>query len=102
MFTSDTSMPRRNRLDTLHHTDPRARPLRTEDLVRRLRPLVGAPAAPAEPTGFYVVAGGNHRPLPGNMFAADPGVRVKYLSATPVDHPDALAPEGLARLCEAG
>jgi hypothetical protein len=99
---ADAMFPREWYLDSLYHVDACARRLRTEDLVRRLRPALGLGPAPAEPTGYFVVARGAHRVTPANAFADAPGIRTKYLAPAAVDHPDALSPEGLAELCAGG
>lgn len=99
---SDTVYPREWYTDTAYHADAGCRRLRTEALVRRLRPHVGLPPAPDEPAGFYLVASPTHRPTVANAFADEPGVRVKYLSAEPIDHPDAVTPQGIARLVQTG
>jgi hypothetical protein len=81
--------------DTVYHPDAGCRRVRTEALARRLRPHLGLPEAPPEPTGLFLVAGAPHLPDADSAFAADAGVQTKYLSAEPIDHPDAITPEQL-------
>ena len=98
----DTVYPRAWFTDTAYHPDGGCRRLRTEQLVRRLRPHLGLPPAPERPSGFYLVTARAPAPTAANAFADDPAVRVMYLTAEPVDHPDAVAPPRVAELARTG
>ena len=99
---ADVSFPKAWFTDTAYHPDGGCRGLRTEALIRRLRPHLALPTAPQEPAAYYLIARGDHRPDPRNAVANAPGTRVKYLVPQPVDHPDAVTPEGVARLHASG
>jgi hypothetical protein len=99
---AQTAYPRAWYTDTAYHTDACCRRLRTEQLVRRLRPHVGLPPAPEQPTGYYLISSPTHRPNDVNAFADDPGVSVKYLADGSVDHPDAVTPAQVATLVGSG
>jgi hypothetical protein len=98
----DNVYPRPWFTDTAYHTDGCCRRIRTEQLVRRLRPHFGLAPAPQTATAVYLVAGGTHQPAKDNAFADDPGVRAKYLVADAVDHHDAVTPAGVIALVETG
>ena len=99
---AEAAYPRAWYTDTAYHTDACCRRIRTEALVRRLRPHVGLPPAPEQATGHYLVTGGLHRPAAADAFADHPGVRVKYLAIEPVDHPAAITPAQLPDLVTTG
>jgi hypothetical protein len=98
----ETAFPRQWFTDTSYHCDAPTRRVRTEALAKRLRKYFDLPPLPDRPTGFYLVASQAHRPRPGNAFADDPGVEVKYLAADPIDHPDAATPGQATKWLEAG
>jgi len=99
---SETVYPRAWLTDTAYHSDAGCRRLRTERLVRRLRPHFGLPPAPDQPSGFYVVTGDAPAPTAANAFADDPGMRARYLTTEPVDHPDAMMPAQVSELAGTG
>jgi len=99
---ADNAYPKPWFLDSDHHTNAACRRLRTEALIRRLRPHLGLPPAPDQPSAFFFIADPNHRLTPGNLFDDDPAVRVKYLTPTPLPHPDAITPSTAAEICRSG
>jgi len=66
-------------MDTPYHPNPCCRRIRTEELIRRLRPLFGLPAAIPEVLGVFLLAGEDHQLTGGNIFADDPNVIFRYL-----------------------
>jgi hypothetical protein len=99
---ADTAFPPQWFTDTIYHADGACRRIRTEDLIRRLRPYFGLPQITGKTEGIYLVTRGVNLSRPGNSFVDRPGVRVKYLSQQPVDHPDAITPSDLPALAMAG
>jgi hypothetical protein len=112
---SDTIFPQEWFADTPYHVDGGCRRVRTEALIRRLRPYFAMPAAskpsklsePLDPDvqraeGIYLVGAGTNWLRPGNTFAGRPGVQVKYLTTGPMDCPDAITPADLALLAARG
>jgi hypothetical protein len=99
---SDNAFPRDWFMDTPYHANPCCRRIRTEELIRRLRPRLGLPPAPEKISGVFLVAGIDHQLTAGNLFADDPGVVVRYLR--PHDEMDvrALSPTAVANLVRAG
>lgn len=82
--------------DTIYHVDPGCRRIRTEALIRRLRPFYGLTPTAQTTTGIYLVTGKTWWLRPGNAFAGQPDVRAKYLMPARVDSPDAITPGELA------
>jgi hypothetical protein len=99
---SETAFPRQMFTDSVYHADGGCRRIRTEDLVRKLRPYYGVAEPSEETRGIFLVGGGVNRPRPGNLFAKHPYVRVKYLSAKRLNHPDALTPADLPGIAAGG
>jgi hypothetical protein len=86
--------------DTEYHVTAACRRVRTEELIRRLRPVLGLPPAPDATTAVLLVGPRNHRLNPGNIFADQPGLRVRVLSDA-VD-PRAITPAQITELVRAG
>ncbi len=111
---SDTIFPRDWFDDTFYHLDGGCRRVRTEALIRRLRPYFTLPSVPAtgstgapqasalDVQGIYLVGGGTSWLRPGNTFADRPGVQVKYLVPHPMECPDAITPSDVAALAARG
>lgn len=75
----DACYPRAWFMDSCYHVDPCCRRIRTEALMRRLRPELGLAPEPETFRGIYLVCGRQHAPSPGNLFAQDVGVHARYL-----------------------
>jgi hypothetical protein len=86
--------------DTEYHVTAACRRVRTEELIRRLRPVLGVPPAPDAPNAVLLVGPRNHRLNPGNIFADQPGLRVRVLSDA--EDPRAITPPQVAELVRAG
>lgn len=100
---AEASYPRECYFDTEYHTQPYCRRVRTEHLIRNLRPALGlSPAAESIQEGLYVIAQGNHQLTDGNLFVDRPAVAVRYLVTHPPDHPDAITPQQVAELAHQG
>jgi hypothetical protein len=100
---AEASYPRECYFDTEYHTQPYCRRVRTEHLIRLLRPSLGlAPVAADLQKGLYIIAQGNHQLTDGNLFADRPAVGVKYLVNHPPDHPDAITPQQVVDLSRQG
>jgi hypothetical protein len=109
---SDTFYPRDWFTDTTYHPDGGCRRVRTEALIRELRPYFDLPglkppatnltSSPEQWQGTYLVGGETNWLRPGNTFADRPGVQVKYLSPQPMECPDALTPADVAALAGSG
>jgi hypothetical protein len=87
-------------MDSPYHANPCCRRVGTEELIRRLRPALGLPAAPEKISGVFLVAGIEHRPTAGNLFAQDPGMVFRYLGTD--SDARAISPEEVVRLVRAG
>ncbi|MGD0461495.1 MAG: hypothetical protein ABSB74_03300 [Tepidisphaeraceae bacterium] len=97
---ADNAFPPDWFMDTPYHPNPCCRRVRTEELIRRLRPVLGLPPAPQKVTGLFLLAGTDHRRTDGNTFADHPGVVFRYLSPEP--GLDAISPEAAAQLVRGG
>ena len=95
---TDNTYPAEWFTDTSYHPDAGCRRVRTEAIIRNLRPHFGMAEKASAATGIYLVGAGAHVPAIENAFLNMPGVQVKYLSAQPVKHPDAITPAELAQL----
>lgn len=92
----DTWFPRQWFVDTIYHPDSGCRRVRTEALIRKLRPYFGLPAAAPEPQAIYLVASRTSWLRDGNAFARQPNVWAKYLTTEKLNSPDAITPGELA------
>jgi hypothetical protein len=101
---ADDAFPRAWFTDTEYHVTQPARRLRTEELIRQLRPHLGLPLSPDAVSGVLLVYGQRHRLTPGNIFADDLGVRTRYLVPDdgPTDDPRAITGAGVADLIAHG
>lgn len=97
---ADNAFPPDWFMDTPYHPNPCCRRLRTEELIRRLRPVLGLPLPPEKVTGLFLLAGTDHHLTDGNLFADDPGVRFRYLSRD--SDPRSISPEAVAELVRQG
>src|SRR5207302_213433 len=86
--------------DTEYHVTPACRRVRTEELIRRLRPALGLPSAPDAVSAVLVVGPRDHRLNPGNIFANEAGLRVRILSDQ--NDPRAIIPGQIAELVRGG
>lgn len=98
----ETTYPQAWFMDSFYHVNPCCRRLRTEDLIRRLRPRLGMPAAPPEPSGLYLVAGRDCQLTGGNLFATDPGMQVRYLQEADYSSFGGITPAQVAQRVAAG
>jgi hypothetical protein len=87
-------------MDSPYHANPCCRRVRTEELIRRLRPALGLPSAPEKISGVFLLAGIDHRLTDGNLFADDPGMVFRYLGSD--SDPRAISPAEVARLIRGG
>lgn len=88
--------------DTPYHLNGGGRRVRTEALIRRLRPYYDQPAAPDRIQGVYLVGRETRWLRDRNAFTDRPGVRARYLVPAPADAPDAITPEHLLALARRG
>jgi hypothetical protein len=98
---ADNTYPPQWFQDTEYHVTPACRRLRTEELIRRLRPALGLPAPPTV-TDVLLVGPRDHHLNPGNTFAGGPDVSVRILSDVAVDDPRAITPAGAVDLVRGG
>jgi hypothetical protein len=98
----DTWFPSGWFMDTCYHPDPGCRRVRTEALIRAMRPYYGLPADPPTPAGIYLVGGHTWWLNAGNAFAGRPGIQARYLTLTPLDSPDSITPTEVAQWCARG
>lgn len=98
----DTWFPRQWFVDTIYHPDSGCRRVRTEALIRKLRPYYGLPSAAPEPQAIYLVASRTWWLRDGNAFASQPNVWAKYLTPQKLDSPDAITPGELAEWAARG
>src|SRR5262249_20883202 len=75
--------------DAAHHPNPMARRIRTEHLIRRLRPALGMADA-GEARVLFLMGGPDHSLTEGNLLKDQPGAQFKYLATAPIDYPDAI------------
>ncbi|HWE04474.1 MAG TPA: hypothetical protein VG326_18865 [Tepidisphaeraceae bacterium] len=89
-------------LDSEYHLNPSARRIRTEALIRRLRPRFGLAPASSRVTNVLLMADRDHRVTAGNLFADDPAVSVRYLWPDQLDDPRAITAAQVAELVASG
>lgn len=100
---SDNAFPPQWFLDTEYHVTQACRRLRTEEMIRSLRPILGMPSAPAQPTGVLLVVGRRHSLSPGNLFIDDPGVCLRYLVPDgETNDPRAITAAAVAQIVRSG
>lgn len=100
---ADDAFPTAWFLDTEYHATQPCRRLRTEELIRQIRPHVGLAPAPDDATGVLLVVGQKHRLSPGNLFADKPAVRTRYLvPEAESNDPRAITAAGVAQLVAGG
>jgi hypothetical protein len=87
-------------MDTPYHPNPACRRIRTEELIRRLRPALGLSPASDNAPGIFLLAGNNHRITDGNLFQDDPPILFRYISHE--SSPYAISPEKIADLAQSG
>jgi hypothetical protein len=95
---ADNMYPEGWYLDSPYHLNPSARRIRTEELIRRLRPRFGLPPAPAKVKDVLLMADRDCRLTPGNLFADDPAVSVRYLWPGKLSDPRAITAAEVADL----
>lgn len=98
----EASFPQPWFTDTRYHLDGGGRRVRTEALIRRLRPYFGLPPAGEALGGVYLVGSHTRWLRDENAFAERPDVRAMYLTPERVDAPDAITPAGLELLALRG
>jgi hypothetical protein len=76
----DTAFPPDWFMDTPYHPNPACRRLRTEELIRRLRPALGLPPDSNQVLGVFLLAGTDHMLTDDNIFADKRGILFRYLS----------------------
>jgi hypothetical protein len=98
----DNMYPTELFLDSSYHLTPIGRRIRTEELIRRLRPVFGLATASSDVKNVLLLAGREHRVTAGNLFADDTGIEVRFLTKTPFSDPRTITPDGAARLVRDG
>jgi hypothetical protein len=89
-------------LDSSYHLTPIGRRIRTEELIRRLRPVLGLPPASEWVRNVLLLTGREHRLTPGNLFLDDTDLEVLYLSKRELPDSRTITPEGVAQLVHDG
>jgi hypothetical protein len=97
---SDTTFPSDWFMDTPYHPNPACRRIRTEELIRRMRPALDMSPDWDEVMGIYLLAGTEHRITPGNTFADDRGILFRYLTRESATY--AITPEKVAEFVRGG
>jgi len=89
-------------IDSVYHLNELGRRIRTEKLIAHLREMCGKSARPNGPRTICLF--GARTPLANQLdiFAASENVDYKYLSETPLNHPDCLTPDDLPALLRDG
>ncbi|HSV14935.1 MAG TPA: hypothetical protein VLI90_11810 [Tepidisphaeraceae bacterium] len=98
---ADNTYPPQWFQDTEYHVTPACRRLRTEELLRRLRPALNLPARPMG-NDVLIVGPRDHHLNPGNTFATGPEVSVRILSDPAVEDARAITPAGALDLARGG
>jgi hypothetical protein len=89
-------------LDSSYHLTAVGRRIHTEELIRRLRPMLGFAPASGAVKNVLLLAGREHRLTEGNLFAEDPQLEVRYLSKTRLSDPRTVTAEDAAQLVRDG
>lgn len=96
----DAWFPKQWFVDTSYHPDAGCRRVRTEALIRRLRPYYGLPPEDSRPSGIYLISSRTTWLNDGNSFDSNSGIQARYISRQRPDSPDAITPEEVAECCK--
>ena len=99
---SDCTFPKSLFMDTSYHLGPAGRRLRTERLIKQLRPFFGRTAVHPEEQGMFLMPLVTTEVTEGNLFDNLPNMQFRCLSKQPADYPDLTTLDDSIRMQERG